>query len=247
MADSDPDHTAQDSVLLDVAKMFDELGEQIRANDSTSAFDAVTEVAVTQVPGARAASITTFEHGRFTTVAATDDRARRADTIQYELGSGPCLDAIVEQSIYHPQDLRHDPRWPQYGSRVHDEVGWLSMLSYRLYPELAARELIAGLNIYSDIEHAFDTAALRIGLLLATHGAMAVAAQAKGDQNAQLVRALETSREIGVAVGVLMTRYRLTRDQAFDLLRISSQRTNRKLRDIALDVGDTGALPLDPR
>jgi len=39
-----------------------------------------------------------------------------------------------------------------------------------------------------------------------------------------------------------MTRYRLTRDQALDLLRITSQRSNRKLREIAVEVGDTGVL-----
>lgn len=43
-------------------------------------------------------------------------------------------------------------------------------------------------------------------------------------------------------MGILMTRYRVTRDQAFDLLRITSQRSNRKLRDIAAEVGDTGIL-----
>ena len=43
-------------------------------------------------------------------------------------------------------------------------------------------------------------------------------------------------------MGVLMARYRLTREQALDLLRITSQRSNRKLRDIATEVADTGIL-----
>ena len=78
------------------------------------------------------ASITTLRHNRFVTVAATDDRARRADAIQYELGSGPCLDAIVAETMYRPRDLRTDPRWPAYGRRVVDELGLHSMLSYRM-------------------------------------------------------------------------------------------------------------------
>jgi hypothetical protein len=41
-----------------------------------------------------------------------------------------------------------------------------------------------------------------------------------------------------------MTRYGLTRDQAFDLLRIASQHRNRKLSDIATEVAETGALEL---
>ena len=45
--------------------------------------------------------------------------------------------------------------------------------------------------------------------------------------------ALASSRDIGLAMGVLMTRYQITREDAFDLLRIASQRTHRKLREVA--------------
>ena len=56
--------------------------------------------------------------------------------------------------------------------------------------------------------------------------------------------ALKSSREIGIAMGVVMASNKVTRDQAFDLLRIVSQRTHRKLADIAVDVADTGTLDL---
>ena len=39
-----------------------------------------------------------------------------------------------------------------------------------------------------------------------------------------------------------MARHQLSREQAFDALRIASQNTNKKLRDIAVEVGDTGVL-----
>jgi ANTAR domain len=43
--------------------------------------------------------------------------------------------------------------------------------------------------------------------------------------------------------------HKLTREQAFDLLRIASQNSNLKIRDVAEEVGDTGTLPcpLSPR
>ena len=43
---------------------------------------------------------------------------------------------------------------------------------------------------------------------------------------------LREAADIGVAMGVLMTQYKITRSQAFDLLRVASQNTNRKLVDI---------------
>lgn len=61
-----------------------------------------------------------------------------------------------------------------------------------------------------------------------------------------LERALASNREIGVAVGILMANHKLTDDQAFDLLSRVSQRTNRKLRLIAVDVASTGAIELPP-
>ena len=62
--------------------------------------------------------------------------------------------------------------------------------------------------------------------------------------NEQLSGALTSNRDIGVPMGVLMQRHKLTREQAFDLLRVASQNGNRKLRDLAVEVGDTGELKL---
>jgi AmiR/NasT family two-component response regulator len=70
-------------------------------------------------------------------------------------------------------------------------------------------------------------------------------AQGEADRQeiANLKRALETSRQIGAAIGVIMASHKVTDVQAFDLLAKESQTTNRKLRDIAADVVLTGTLP----
>ncbi len=228
------------SALRAVAVMFAELGEQLLSRQAETLFDALTRVAVARIAGAQSASITTLRGGRFRTESASDDLSRRGDALQYELGSGPCLDAIVDGTLYHPIDLCHDQRWPEFGRRVHAELGVGSMVSFRLNGDFLADEMIAGLNLYSDKVGAFSTTAVGIGSLLATHGAVAIAAEVNRDKVVNLEHALQTNREIGVAMGVLMARYRLTRGQAIDLLRITSQRTNRKLHDIAVEVGDTG-------
>jgi hypothetical protein len=62
---------------------------------------------------------------------------------------------------------------------------------------------------------------------------------------AQLSLALESNRDIGAAVGILMALRRVTRQQAFDLLRSSSQALNIKLRSLAHYVIDTGTLPAE--
>jgi signal transduction histidine kinase/DNA-binding response OmpR family regulator len=59
---------------------------------------------------------------------------------------------------------------------------------------------------------------------------------------ANLRAALATNRQIGAAVGVIMATEKLTDEQAFERLRAVSQRTHRKLRDLADDVVYTGRL-----
>ena len=54
------------------------------------------------MPGTEWASITEGHKGGFKTVAATDEAAREVDQIQYELGTGPCVDAKSPKSRLSP-------------------------------------------------------------------------------------------------------------------------------------------------
>ena len=59
----------------------------------------------------------------------------------------------------------------------------------------------------------------------------------------QLTRAVEHRTTIGIALGILMERYDLDRQQAFDYLRQCSQHQNRKLYDISAELAETRRLP----
>ena len=225
-----------------LATLFADIGRQLAAHERTAdALAAVVEISVLRVPGAEWASVTRGRNGSFETIASTDAAATRADGIQYELRSGPCVDAILQETVFRTGDLGADPRWPEFGRRAIG-LGVRSMLSFRLFLENV--DLTAGLNLYATTREAFDDTSQTVGTLLATHGALAISAAAARELAAHLQQALTTNRDIGVAMGVLMNQYKITRNQAFDLLRVASQNTNRKLAQVAADVGDTGALNL---
>jgi AmiR/NasT family two-component response regulator len=57
---------------------------------------------------------------------------------------------------------------------------------------------------------------------------------------ANLRTALASNRQIGAAIGVIMATEKLTHEQAFERLHEASQRTHRKLRDLAEDILYTG-------
>lgn len=81
---------------------------------------------------------------------------------------------------------------------------------------------------------AVSVAAAGLGLVLS--------ALAHRNRAENLDVALQSSRRIGAAIGVLMARRQCTYDQAFGALRDASQRDQRKLRDIADEVVLTGVL-----
>lgn len=68
------------------------------------------------------------------------------------------------------------------------------------------------------------------------------AARAAETKAEQLRVALHSSRQIGAAIGILMTGRKITEQHAFATLCTASQHLQRKLRDIAIDVIETGWL-----
>lgn len=69
------------------------------------------------------------------------------------------------------------------------------------------------------------------------------ALEASLDKVSNLELALEHSRDIGAAMGILMATHKVTREVAFDLLRRTSQNCNVKVHAIALEVVEQGCIP----
>lgn len=191
------------------------------------------------VTGAEAVSMTVLSRGRFETRTATHDVARSADALQYELGRGPCVDAVLEDTANLSGNVGTDPRWGVWGERVADDLGIHSVLAYRLLLEVE-QAAIASLNVYSTRVDAFDEESLHLGVVLATHGSLLLSAVIARDAAADLAGALQGNREVGVAMGVLMYRHRLDREQAFAVLRLASQESGRTVAEVATEVAETG-------
>lgn len=228
-----------------LADLFSGLGRELgslRTVDEVLA--TISRRAYESIPAAQHAAISRGRKGSFETIAATSDLPPQVDAIQYELKSGPCVDAILDDTTYRCGDLAHDRTWPEFGRRASAEFGINSMLSVRLY--LENDDLLAGLNLYAAEPDAFDETDQTIAVLLATHGALAHGAAKRQDKIDNLEQALVNSRRIGTAIGVLMASYRVTDGQAFDLLRVASQSRHRKLSDVAEDVIESGELELPP-
>ena len=207
--------------------------------DVSAATDRIVEAAAALIGGDGSAAGITLVHRqrRVETPAATSDAVRRGDTLQYELGEGPCLDAAWVQELVYSNDLPGDHRWPKWGPQVAEELGVRSMLCTQLFTN---ENQLGALNVYSPHLDAFDTNARETAVLLAAHAAVAVAAAQQVDT---LKVAVDHRTTIGKALGIVMVLYDLDDQLAFEVLRRLSGQQNRKLYDLAQEVVLNRQLP----
>ena len=177
------------------------------------------------------------ERRRVTTPASTDERATHADYLQYELGQGPCLDAIWEQDTFGIQDFTTEGRYPTWSRRVAEDTGIRSSLSFQLF---TSGDSLGALNLYSPRPGDFDSEDRAEGSVFAAHAAVALAS---AQTEEQLRSAIISRTLIGQAQGILMERYKMTPEKSFEVLRQVSQGGNIKVREVAQRLIDTGETP----
>jgi transcriptional regulator with GAF, ATPase, and Fis domain len=226
---ADPNQLAED---------FGELARSLEEHDDPDVMLAeIVAAAVAMVPGVDEGSISVVTgRSRIGSQAPTGNLPEQVDALQEETQQGPCLDAAYEQLTVRVADMANEDRWPQFAQRA-TEAGAASMLSLQLYVE---GDNLGALNLYSRTPNAFDDESEQIGLLFASHAAVAYAGVRK---EAQLANAVASRDLIGQAKGILMERYKISPERAFLVLTRVSQNTNRKLHDIATELVRYGTVP----
>ena len=221
-----------------------ELAEALLSDPSARAetLDRFVTLATEMVTGCRAAGVLLIEQDDAITVASTDPLVVSLHALQRDAQEGPCLDAARSQRSHYATDLASDHQWPAFAPRA-VALGVRSVLAYPIVN--AGR--VSALNLYADLPEAFGAADRARGLLLTFVAGLAIGAaedhERAGEREENLRAALRTREVIGQAQGILMERERITSDQAFALLRDSSQHLNVKLREVAETLVETGATP----
>lgn len=171
------------------------------------------------VEGCDHAGVTRVSRIGAETVAASSEMARLCDQLQYDLDEGPCLDAVRSHQTVVSNAVASDPRWPRWGPAVAEQYGVGSMLSLLLYTH---GDSYGAINLYADRPHAYSSDGLVVAQSLAAHLAVAVAGGREVDQRDI---AMVNRTVIGQAEGILMERFKVTADHAFELLRLTSVQT----------------------
>jgi hypothetical protein len=195
--------------------------------------------AVEEIDDWQEASVSLIRDRQLQTFGPTSQKVLELDRNQYDTGIGPCVDCcMLGKEIYLPSTKEESP-WPKFSAEA-AEAGVGSTFSVPLRID---GQTIGGLNLYSQWENAKTPEGADIARAYADE-ASAILANADAhylaqDLISQLNEALESRTIIGQATGILMGQEGLNSEEAFDKLRIASQHSNIKLREVAQRFVDT--------
>lgn len=219
-----------------VASMSVQLGRDLVAHDDLQpALQTVVDVAP-EIASADAASITVLDHGRYRTAATTDPSVVEADSLQYALGEGPCVDATDENEHYLISDVANDPRWPRWGPRAAG-LGVGSVLAVHVR---VGDTSIGAINLYSHAGRDYGLEDISVGYMLASQVGAALAAVTKIEN---LTVGMDRRTIIGQAQGIIMQKYDLDAGVAWNTMVRLSQDSNIKVRLLAEEIVSKRALP----
>ena len=197
----------------------------------------VAELTTQAVPVTDHVGITLLVDGKLKTSVFTHPEVPEIDRAQYRTGDGPCVDAYRTGIPSVIESTREPGRWQEFRDSA-ERHGVLSTLSL---PLVTQERSIGALNLYSDVEHAFDDEEVaRVAELFATQAAFVLAnAQAYWDARSlseNLTEAMQSRAVIEQAKGIIMTTMRCDPDAAWELLKSQSQAQNIKIRDLAVEL-----------
>ena len=184
------------------------------------------------VEGCDHASLMLARRDGYETAAASDNVARHIDTLERELGEGPCVDAIDDEAGQIDPDISKHSAWPRLAERVLAETPVRGMAGFRIVLE---GQKVGALNLFSDTPGKFDAHGAQ-GAVLASFASVALISVANHERAESLRRGLESNREVGKAIGLMMAAHQIGSDEAFDLLRRASNDMNMKLTEVAREV-----------
>jgi GAF domain-containing protein len=178
-------------------------------------------------------SVTLLDRQKAQTVVFTGQLAVQLDERQYQSGRGPCLDATKTGNTVLVDTGDQANPYPEF-SRAAQRAGILHSVSVGLsIPD----RILGALNMYTSTRHPIRDDTVKLAEAFAQYAGVTVANASTYHKSAALAEQLRerlTSRAvIDQAKGVLMERHGCTADEAFAMLVDASQRTNRKVGDIA--------------
>ena len=195
-------------------------------------------VSVLPVEGA-AVSILASTAGQ-STICATNETASRLDEMQFDLGEGPCWDAMGSRMPVLTPDFRLDgaTSWPLFSHAVQEDALGSSVSSLFAFPLYVGSLDIGAIDLYSFTRDSLDREEIEFATELASITSWQVLRRVLGDAATDDAEGPATfnRREVHQATGMILAQLDVTADEASLLLRAHAYASGRTVAEVANDV-----------
>jgi GAF domain-containing protein len=184
------------------------------------------------IPECSGASVSMVVEGETSTVAVTDRVSLQLDLIQYDNNEGPCVAALGGEAV-RIGFIPADQRFPHFAIGAADR----RVLSVLSTPAIDHGKVVGSLNVYSQVEDAFDDEARHTALIIAAEVANALVKSAVLSEASSLRDQLQEQHDsaalVSMAQGVLMATHDCSKAQAHDLITSAAEANNERIVTVA--------------
>jgi GAF domain-containing protein len=222
----------------ELAAVFARLSNVLLTEETVAnALTLITEAAVLAVDGAAGAGVSLMDSdGSRNSAASTSSIVAQADSLQYELGEGPCLSAWASGHPVDIADVRTDLRWPEWGMAA-DGLGLRSCVSV---PLLSGDLAFGAIKIYWGEPKAASHRLVRLLELFAAQASILLAnvqARERGRMLSEQLKATLAQRDtISTAKGIVMASRGIGNHDAMLHLMGRALNEGRPLREVAAEI-----------
>jgi len=168
------------------------------------------------------------------TISATDARAGRVDELQFDLGEGPCWDALINRRPVLEPDLAagSSGSWPAFSSAIRDEdIGAIFA-----FPLLFGPLDIGAVDLYSVNPMSLTLKQQQQILALSAIVSRIILRRAISEEDAPEDTSTFSRRLIHQATGMVLAQLGTTAEDAHLIIQARAFAENRPMREIAHDV-----------
>jgi hypothetical protein len=175
------------------------------------------------------------------TMCASDLTAARLDEIQFDIGEGPCWDALsTRRPVLMPDLGNTDSDWPLFfDALVGDPLG-ASVRSVFAFPLFVGSLDIGAVDLYSTstgpLQHSQVTDATELAGLAAWQVLRRILADHESGVDVEVEPTTGNRREVHQATGMVLAQLGVSAEDALLLLRAHAFSTGRSVAEVANDV-----------
>ncbi len=169
-------------------------------------------------------------------VAASSEDGRLLEQAQQRLGSGPCVDSLLNDRVVTTPDVVDDERWPELAEVLRPT----SVRAVMGMPIHVASTAIGSLDVYDAHSHTWDAteaeALSRVNRVIEHLIGSALLAHHHDELVRQLQHALDSRVVIERAIGWTMARRAVSPAEAFNVLRQTARSRRMRVHEVAEEV-----------